>query len=132
MDDNHRRCFFQVCGRVLANCIRKLADSILLPHDFVTYGEAMKNALVPQNYGDYIDDINRETRRTLYNNNEDYKEINFVEMTRDLKKSVDEFEREAVIWNQSLEDKGNQFDNYMWKNLVWENVILYAMHIYTK
>lgn len=67
----------------------------------------MKNALVPQNYGDIINDIDLKLR-TIFSNDEDYKqiEINFVQMTRDLKNSVVGFIREATIWKRSLKNKG--------------------------
>ena len=106
----------------MANCIRSLADSVLLPHDFVRYGEAIKRAAQTSNYGDFIDDINEELKK-VFIKDEDYEEleINLNQMTEDLKKHVELFIKEAIIWNRSLDSKSRQS--------MFHNVIKHTMTI---
>ena len=82
---------------------------MLLPHDFVRYGEAIKRAAQTSNYGDFIDDINEELKK-VFIKDEDYEEleINLNQMTEDLKKHVELFIKEAIIWNRSLDSKSRQ------------------------
>ena len=99
-----------MCTRVLANSIRNLADSALLPHDFVAYGNAMTNALMPKNYGDWINIINKNAEEYFDKESDseefDQVEINFVSMTSNLKKSANNFIKEAKEWSRSFKDKG--------------------------
>ena len=99
-----------MCTRVLANSIRNLADSALLPHDFVAYGNALTTALTPKNYGDWFNIINKNAEENFdkESDSEEYDqvEINFVSMTSNLKKNANNFIKEAKEWSRSFKDKG--------------------------
>ena len=101
---------FQVCSRVLANSIRNLADSAILPHDFVAYGNALTTALTPKNYGDWFNIINKNAEDNFdkESDSEEYEqvEINFVLMTNSLKKNANNFIKEAKEWSRLFKDKG--------------------------
>ena len=119
--ENQNKVFLpQVCARVLANSIRNLADSALLPHDFITYGKAMSNALQLQNYGDWIKDINKHAEEKFKDNDKEYKQvkINFAQMTSSLSKNVEDFTKEAKAWARSIENKGSMNTRFCALNLL--------------
>ena len=105
-----------MCTRVLANSIRNLADSALLPHDFVAYGNALTTALTPKNYGDWFNIINKNAEENFdkESDSEEYDqvEINFVSMTSNLKKNANNFIKEAKEWSRSFKDKGKIRDRF--------------------
>ena len=88
---------------MLAHCIRNLADSILLPHDFEAYGDAMEMAVNTRHYDQIIDDIENNLR---FWNLGEYKKTNFTRIIEPFQRNIERFTRAATRWNDSVSDIG--------------------------
>ena len=127
----------QVCARILANCVRQVADSVLLTHDFALYSDALKNALVEKNYENLIKDINNEIRqmnpKPILPTTDQEKivpTIDFVKMTRELSKSVDTFKKETKQWNRFFDEIGKKNRSII--KYLLQNVIVMFLNINSK
>ena len=78
------------------------------------YGDAMKNALNSDHYGDLIEGANKELK-IVFPKDEDFElvEIKLKSLTQVLDENVDAFIKDVKTWNQNLESKGNIFILYM-------------------
>ena len=86
-----------------------MADSALLPHDFVAYGDALSIALKSEHYSNWIEKINRNAEDIFKDDGKDefkHVKINFKDMTHTLRKNVTDFQNEARKWKQTFRKKG--------------------------
>ena len=87
-----------------------MADSALLPHDFVAYGNAMSNALNAQHYSSWIEAINKNANNLFKDDGkEDYQqvEIDFDQIMNKVRKNVTDFKKEARKWSRTYKSKGD-------------------------
>ena len=86
-----------------------MADSALLPHDFVAYGDALSNALKSEHYSNWIETINRNAEDLFKDDGKDefkHVKINFKDMTHKLRKNVTDFQNESKKWKETFRKKG--------------------------
>ena len=86
------------------------------------YADALKRALESKNYGELngCDEDAREAMKTTMK--EDYEEINFSRMTKDLNANVDKFKSQVKIWNRYLRSRGTIFTHH----ITYRNIIVYT------